>query len=312
MKTVVFAAGGVGGYFGARLARAGHDVIFMARGQHLQAMKFGGLKINSIQGDFQLSSVQCTDNPTETGIVDLIIVAVKSWQLKEVGNAMRPMIGPDTIVLPLLNGVEAPDQLAQILGESHVLGGLCNIMSMIAGPGHIRHLGIEPYIAIGELDNTPTQRTRDILRILEQAGIKAAIPDSIRAAMWKKFLFICTFSGVGAITRAPIGVIRSLPETRGLLETSLTEIYQLARALDIPIHKNLIERSMGFFDALPVQGTASMQRDITKQRPSELEAQNGAVVRIAHSARVDVPLNNFIYASLLPRELTARGQLPGM
>jgi len=310
MKTAIFATGGVGGYFGARLARAGHDVVFIARGQHLRAMKLAGLKVDSIKGNFHLNPVQCTDDPSEAGTVDLIITAVKSWQIEEAANSMRPMVGPDTVVLPLLNGVEAPEQLAEILGKNHVLGGLCKIMSMIGGPGHIRHTGAEPFIALGELDNTPTQRTRNILTILKEAGIRSKMPESIQAAMWEKFLFISTFSGVGAVTRVPIGVIRSLPETRGLLETSLNEIYTLAKALDIPLKAETVERSMEFFDTLPAGGTASMQRDIMQGRPSELEAQNGAVVRLAKTAHIDVPLNTFIYQALLPGELKARNQLP--
>ena len=153
MRIAIFGTGGVGGYFGGRLAQNGADVVFIARGEHLQAMRQHGLKIDSIKGDFVVHPIQATDDPEKIDPVDVVLVGVKAWQVSEAAQAMRPMVGPETFVVPLLNGVEAPTQLAEVLGAEHVVGGLCGCISFIAGPGHIRHVGADPFIHFGELDN---------------------------------------------------------------------------------------------------------------------------------------------------------------
>ena len=157
MRIAIFGAGGVGGYFGGRLAQSGTDVVFIARGEHLQTMREHGLKIDSIKGDFVVHSIHATDDPNEIDPVDVILVSVKAWQVPEAAQAMRPMVGPETVVVPLLNGVEAPTQLADVLGTEHVIGGLCGIISFVAGPGHIRHAGADPFINFGELDNNHSE-----------------------------------------------------------------------------------------------------------------------------------------------------------
>ncbi len=309
MRIVVFGAGGVGGYFGGRLAQAGEDVTFIARGEHLRAIQTGGLRVDSIKGDFVVSPAQATDDPRQVGTVDVVLVTVKAWQVPEVAEAMRPMIGPDTFVVPLENGVEAPQQLAAVLGAEHVLGGLCQISAMIVAPGHIRHVGIEPYVAFGELDGRPSQRAERLRQAFERAGVKAEIPPDIQVAMWEKFLFIATISGLGAVTRAPAHIFRSLPQTRQLLEQALQEIVAVAQARGINLGQEAVQRRLAFIDSLPEGVTASMQRDIMDGRPSELEAQNGAVVRMGQQLGVPTPVHAFIYASLLPQELRARGQV---
>lgn len=309
MRIAVFGTGGIGGYFGGRLAQSGQDVVFIARGQHLQAMRINGLRVESVKGDFVVQPAQATDDPAEIGAVDLVLVGVKAWQVPEAADAMRPLVGPQTLVLPLQNGVEAPDQLAAALGAGHVLGGLCRIIALIAGPGHIRHVGGEPYIALGEMDGRASERTARLLDALVQAGIMAEIPPDIQVALWEKFLLIAAWSGVGAVTRAPIGVMRSVPEVRRMLEAAMREIIAVAQARRINLTDAAIGKAFGFIDGLPDASTASMQRDVMEGRPSELESQNGAVVRLGRDAGVDTPLHTFIYHSLLPMELRARSTL---
>lgn len=310
MKIAVFGAGAVGGYFGGRLAQSEEEVIFIARGNHLQVMKKDGLKIDSISGDFIVQPVRATDNPEEAGIVDVVLVAVKAWQVPDAAAAMQPMVGPETVVIPLQNGVEAPSQLAAVLGQEHVLGGLCGLISYIVEPGHIRHAGTDPFIRFGEMDNSRSDRVELLQDVFERtSGITASIPADIHAAMWQKFLLITAWSGLGAITRTPIGIFRSQPGTRQMLEQIIIEICAVARARDISLPGDVAAKTMKFLDALPSAGTASMQRDIMDGKPSELETQTGAVVRFGREAGVETPVNTFIYNSLLPMEMRARDQL---
>jgi len=310
MRIAIFGAGAVGGYFGGRLAEAGQDVVMIARGDHLQAMQKNGLRVQSIEGDFVIHPVQASDDPTAVGVVDAIVVTVKAWQVPQAAVAMRPMVGPATFVVPLENGVEAPAQLSDALGDKHVLGGLCKIISTLTAPGFIRHAGISPIIAFGELDGQHTRRVDRLRQAFEAArGVTVHVPSDIQAAIWEKFLFIASFSGLGAITRAPVGVIRSLPETRGMLEKALAEILALAQARGIALTQKAVGETIAFIDSLPPDGTASMQRDVMAGRPSELETQNGAVVRLAQQSGVDVPLHSIIYHSLRPQELRARGDI---
>ena len=309
MRIAVFGTGAVGGYFGARLAQAGAEVAFIARGEQLRALQDRGLRVDSPKGDFVLRPVQTTDDPAQVGVVDAVLVGVKAWQVTEAAQAMRPLVGPETFVVPLQNGVEAPDQLAAVLGAEHVLGGLCRVVSSVVEPGYIRHVGLEPYVAFGELDNHTTERAERLRQAFVRAGVAVEIPPDIQAALWEKFLFIASFSGVGAVTRAPAGVLRSMPETRRMLEQAMREVLAVARAREIALPEEVIRRTVALVDSLPAGGTASMQRDIMAGRPSELETQNGAVVRLGQEAGVATPLHTFIYHSLLPLELQARGRV---
>lgn len=310
MRIAIFGTGGVGGYFGGRLAQAGQEVVFIARGEHLIALQSNGLKVDTIEGDFTIDSVEATDNPSEVGHVDAVLVGVKAWQVPQAAAALQPMVGSETIVVPLQNGVDAPAQLASVLGDDAVLGGLCRILSSIAGPGHIRHVGILPYVAFGELDKKRSERSEKLLKAFSKAdGVQAEISPDITSDMWKKFLLISAFSGVGAVTQAPIGVVRNQEETRSLLEQVMIEIRNVAIARDIDLPEETITKTMEFFDGLPPEGLASMQRDLFEGRPSELFAQNGAVVRMGQEAGVETPVNAFIFASLLLSELRARGEL---
>jgi 2-dehydropantoate 2-reductase len=309
MKIAIFGAGAVGGYFGGRLAQAGEEVVFIARGKHLEALRSAGLKVDSIKGNFAVQPVHATEIPSEVGNVDVVVVGVKAWQVKQAAEAITPLIGPNTFVLPLQNGIEAPSQLAEVVGSEHVLGGLCGLISFVVKPGHIQHAGIDPFVNFGELDNRPSERCRKLRQTFLQAGVNADVPPDIQVAMWRKFLFIVSTSGMGAITRSPIGVFRQLPETRKLLEQVMQEVFKVGRAHNIDLPDDAVSTAIAFIDGLPQDGTASMQRDIMEGRPSELEAQNGAVVRLGQEVGVATPVNEFIYHSLLPLELKARGRI---
>ena len=308
MRIAIFGTGGVGGYFGGRLAQAGEDVTFLARGAMLEALRTRGLRVDSIKGDFTLDRVVATDDPSSVGAVDAVLVCVKAWQVPEAAAAMRPMMGPDTIAIPLENGLEAPEQLAAALGREHAGGGLCGIVSFVVAPGHIRHAGIDPFVNFGELDNTRSQRLERLLDAFTRAGVTADIPQDIHRSMWTKLLFIAVLSGVGSVTRVPAGVWRTMPEPRALAEGAGREISSVAAARGITLAPDVVERVLERMDALPADSTASMQRDVLEGKPSELDAQLGAVVRLGRAAGVPTPIFDTLYAALLPQERLARGE----
>ena len=300
MKIAVVGVGGVGGYFGARLAHAGEEVTFIARGATLEALLKKGLIIESIHGDFTVDPASATDDPSSVGEVDAVLFGVKAWQVEDAARSALALFGPETFAVPLQNGVEAPVALARAVGRERTFGGLCRVVAKIAEPGRIQHIGAEPSIDFGELNDRRSPRAERLRAAFESAGVRARIPESIQAAMWEKFLFIVPTSAVGAVTGAPLGELRELPETRELMVEAMHEIWRLARAREISVADGFIERTMGFLDKLPYESTASMQRDILAGRPSEFEAQCGAVVRLAEESGVEIPVNRFLYAALLP------------
>jgi 2-dehydropantoate 2-reductase len=309
MRIVVFGTGGAGGYFGAQLTRAGADVIFIARGDHLSAIRKHGLCIESPAGEAAFRPTLATDDPTQVGKANVVLVGVKAWQVTQAAEAIRPMIGPETFVVPLQNGVEAPSQLAAALGSEHVLGGLCGTFSWVTAPGRIRSVGAGNYIKFAELDNRPSDRAEQLRRVFERAGVNAEIPSDIHKALWQKFLLVTSFGGVGAVTRAPIGIIRTIPETRRFLEQCMQEVLALARARQVALADTVVADTMTVVDSLAARGTTSLQRDIMDGKPSELEFWNGAVVRLARDVEVATPLHEFIYQCLLPQEMQARGKV---
>ncbi len=312
MRVAIFGTGGVGGYFGARLAAVGVDVVFIARGAHLEAIHTKGLQLDSVLGDVLVYPAQASDSPADVGRVDVVLLGVKTWQVPEAAAAIRPLIGPATFVVPLQNGVEAPSLLAaSCLGAECVGGGLCSAFSFIAGPGHIRHLGgtTLTFIKFGELDNQKTARVERLREAFARAGVAVEVPADIHVALWQKFMLAVPVGGLGAVTRAPIGVLRTVPDTRKLLERGMEEIYQVARARKIPLSDDIVTRSMAAVDTFTPSGTTSLQRDIAAGQQSELEGWTGAVVRLGAEAGVATPLHAFLYASLLPMELRARGEI---
>ena len=309
MRIAVVGTGGVGGYFGGRLAQAGEDVVFLARGVHLRAIQEHGMQVESADGDFTVCPAQATDDPARIGPVDLVLLTVKGWQVPQAIETMSPLVGSETFVVPLLNGVEAPEQLAAAFGTRSVLGGLCGLFGSVVGPGHIRNVFPRPFVTIGELDHQPSERCDHLRMAFERAGVQASIAADIHAALWEKLMFVGPFGGVGAVTRAPVGVLRRQMETRSLLEGTMREVFVLARARGICVADEAVEKALALIDISPEQATASMQRDIMAGRPSELESQLGVVVRLAHLAGVEVPLHTFLYACLLPQERKARGEI---
>ncbi len=309
MRIAVFGVGAIGRYFGWRLTSSGENVVFVARGENLRVLSEQGLTVDTLEGTSVLHPLHVVEDPKEAGQVDAVILGVKAWQVPEAAEAIRPLIGPDTVVLPLQNGLEAPTHLVKALGPECVLGGLCQIVVFIVGPGHIRHAAAEPYVAFGELDNRPSERTQRLQAAFRRAGVKCEIPLDIHRSMWEKFLLIASFSGVAAVTRAPAGVIRTIPETRAMLEEAMREILAVAKARGVSLTADAMNSTMSFIEGLAPTATASMQRDIMEGRPSELSEQVGAVVRLGREAGVDAPLFSALYRSLLPQELRVRGEV---
>lgn len=309
MRIAVFGSGAVGGYFGARLLQAGEEVYLIARGEHLRAIKEKGLQVTGASGEFSVFPRLATDQPTEIGKVDLVLVGVKAWQVAEAAQAMHPLVGENTTVLPLQNGVEAPYQLAYVLGEKVVLGGLCQISSYLAAPGVIHHVGIDPTIIFGELNRRKTPRLEKIQAIFLRAGIRAQVSEDIQVALWDKFLFIAAFGAVGAVSRVSSGEIWQVPPTRQLLSEVMREIWMVARAAGVLLPAEAIARRLEFIEKLPPKTMASMARDLIEGRPSELEQLIGAVVRLGELHEVATPLCHALYAALLPQEWIARGKL---
>lgn len=307
MRIAVVGTGGVGAYFGGRLAQAGESVAFVARGPHLLALRENGLRVDSVAGDFLLAPVEATDDPARVGPVDVVLVGVKAWQVSETARTLGPLLGPETFVVPLQNGVEAADQLAAVVGPERVLGGLCKLVSAIVAPGHVRHSGVPPRVEFGERGGRKSERVERLREAFARAqGVSVEVPDDVEAAIWEKFLFIAPVSGVGAVARQPMGRLREVPQTRALIEQAMFEVAALARARGVALTDAAVGRNLRYVDSLPPDATASMQRDIMEGRPSELEQQNGAIARLGPAAGVPVPVNAFLYACLLPSERRAR------
>jgi len=307
MRFAIVGAGGLGGYYGARLAQASHDVAFIARGAHLEAIRKNGLKVFSPLGDVHLKSLTATDDPREIGPVDVIVVAVKTWQVAEAAQAMRPMVKADTIVVPFLNGVEAPDELAAILGAQHVIGGLSKVFSLIEAPGVIRHFNPGAYIEIGELGGGLSPRVEALRAAFVAAGAQAKASADMRTELWKKLLTVSSWAGLGALSRSPMGVLRGQPETHALIDRAMDEGIAVGARRGHPIRADYKRELWAFYDAMPADATASMQRDIMAGKPSELDAWNGAIVRFGRESGVDTPVHTFTYHALLPMERRARG-----
>ena len=311
MRIAVIGTGGVGAYFGGRLAEAGQDVVFLARGAHLEAIRKNGLTVQSVAGDFRIHPAAATDDPKRIGDADLAIVAVKAWQVPEAARSIKTFLKPDGVAIPLENGVDAPDELAAELGEKRSLIGLCKISSRIEAPGVVRHVGVDPSIAFGELDGGTSDRVERLRAMFRLArGVAVEDPEDARVALWQKFIFIAGLSGVGSASRVTAGEIRATPDTRALLREAMRETQEVGRARGVPLASDTFERTLRFFDdSLPPATMPSMEHDMLAGRPSELENQTGAVVRLGRETGVPTPVNDYLYATLLPQEKKARANL---
>jgi len=306
MKILIVGAGGVGGYFGGKLTQAGLEVTFLVRGNHFKAIKNNGLHVKSIKSDFKVypkvvSDVNNLDTPP-----DVIILAVKSWQISEVAMQLKTVIGKSTMVLPLQNGADNYDRLTRILPAQNVLAGLCRIVSKVEKPGVINHFAYEPEIVFGENDNRKTPRVLALKKAFDKAGFKNSISADIELDIWRKFLFITTYSGIGALTRQPLGVIIKVPFIKQFMYDTALEIKQIANIRNIDITSVDIEKTMHILNTMPYDTTASMQRDIMAGKPSELDNFNGYIVKEGMRLHIKTPCNNFIYYTLLPSENFAR------
>jgi 2-dehydropantoate 2-reductase len=303
----VLGAGAVGGYFGGRLAAAGFDVTFLARGQTLADLRARGLRITSIAGDAHVQPVKACSELAELGVPDVVLVAVKTWQLDPLLRELPSIVGPQTVVVPLLNGVEAPERLAAVLDRRHVVGGLCEIGAVIEQPGHVRHFAAVPVIRFGELDGAESPRLDALAEAFGRAGVEAVHTREVVLAMWRKFLLIVGYGGIGALARVSIGPLLQSPETRALLVTAMREVVEVANARGVGLSAADMESTFAYLERLPEGATTSLQRDIMAGRPSELDAWTGAVVRLAEVAGVAVPLNAVILALLSAQERQSRG-----
>lgn len=300
MRIAIVGAGGVGGYFGGKLAAAGIDTVFIVR-----TKTFDELRVDSIHGDFRVK-VDATDDPASAGKVDAVLIATKAWQVAEAARKIIPMLKSDTCVVPLQNGIDAPEVLAGVIPRQHVLGGLAAIVAFVVAPGHIRHAASDPFVMFGELDNSRSERVERLRAAFERASVKAEVPQDIHRAMWTKFLFIAPLSALGAITRLPTGAWRSEPEPRSLAETMLREIVAIAAAKGIELDADAVAATMARYDALAPEATSSLQRDVMEGKPSELDAQLGAVVRLGRETGVATPVTQVLYGCLAPLERRAR------
>lgn len=308
MKILIYGTGGVGGYFGARLLEIGYDVTFIARGKHLEAIVKKGLHLKSIDGDYKVFPCRVTDDISSLEPkFDLIILGVKSWQVNDAAHAIKPVVSENTMVLPLQNGVDNVDKLLTVIPKKNVLAGFCKIYAKVEDYGVINHFFFPPELQFGEISNVKTERILALQKAFEKAKFKTVVPDDIIADIWKKFIFICAVSGLGALTRVSIGAMAKNKETYALLESSVNEIVSIARAKNVSLPDNIVQIMMGFIAAQPYDSTASTQRDIMEGRPSELENFNGYIVKQGIKLGIKTPVNQFIYSCLLPLEQIARG-----
>lgn len=308
MKIVVLGIGGVGGYFGGKLVAAGEDVTFVARGKHYEAINESGLQVKSINGDFHVKPkvVNSIDNIKDA---DLILLGVKSWQIESIAKQIKPLISDSTMVLPLQNGADNADKLRAILPHKSVLAGLCLIVSRIESPGVIDHFAFDPEIVFGEYNNEKTERIQQINALFDKAGFNNRISEDIHLDIWKKYLYITTVSGIGAITRSVFGDIRDNNGIRKIMLDTANEIVAVANAKNISLNQEHIDMIINVFDNQLHNTTASMQRDLMAGRPSELDVFNGYVVKEGIRLNVPTPANAFIYHCLTPQEQKARKPL---
>jgi 2-dehydropantoate 2-reductase len=318
MRIAIVGAGGVGGLLAGLLARSGAEVAVVARGAHLEAIRREGLRVDSSLGSFT-ARVAAAADPAALPPAEAVLVAVKAWQVKEVAPRLAPLLAPGAVVVPLQNGVEAADELADALGPGSVAGGVVNVLAWIDGPGRVKHVGDPPRVTMGELPGGGGQggagaaagpRLEGLAAALRGAGAAARVVDDVRRAIWEKFLLVEPWGAVAAAARAPIGVLRSVPQARALWEQAMREVAALAASRGAALPADAVARTSARLDGLTPEGTASMQRDLGAGRPSELENQVGAVLRLARASGVATPVHEALYAVLLPQEQAARGTIP--
>jgi len=296
MKIVMMGSGGVGGYYGARLQQAGHEVAFVARGAHAEAMRKTGLRIRSELGDAQLS-VRVLEDPAQAGPADLAVIAVKLWDTEDAARAVARV--PRAAVVSLQNGVDKDEVLAGALGRDRVLGGVTHIAAVIAEPGVIAQTGKLQRVTLGELDGSRTPRLQTTADAFRSAGVETVVSDDIRRVTWEKFVFLSALSGLTALTRKPIGEVRANPATRNLLLEALREAVAVARAEGAGLDDAFAQKQLETMDSLPAGMLSSMAQDLLRGRRLELPWLSGAVVRRAEKHGLCVPAHQAIQAALI-------------
>lgn len=305
MKIAIMGAGGVGGYFGARLALAGNEVNFVARGEHLLAIRERGLYVESPLGDLHVAKPDATDDPATLGPVDLVLLGVKLWDTETAARAISPLIGPDTAVVSFQNGVQKDDVLRRVLGDRAVMGGVCYIAATIAGPGVIRHTGTLQKLVFGEYGQADSGRAAKFLEACRAAGIDAEIHHDIRRAIWEKFVFLVGLSGTTATIRLPIGAVRAHPQTRAFLLDAMREVVAVGRAQGVQLTEDFAEDRLQFCDGLPAEMTSSMHLDLERGSRLEVAWLSGDVVARGKETSIPTPVNRAVYDLLV---LHAEGQ----
>jgi len=298
MKIAVMGAGGVGGYFGARLAQSGADVTFIARGAHGAAIRESGLKVFSPNGDVLVQPAKATDDAGRVGPVDAVMFCVKLWDVESAAADCRPLLGPDTAVISFQNGVDPEERIAAILGARHVVGGVAAISAFIEAPGVIRHTGTMAWLKYGELDGRPSARVEAFDEACRKAGFDASVSTDIVADIWRKFAFLAPMAGATAATRMPIGPILADPDTRRLFGDLIAEAIAVGRARGARLEDGLEAKQIAFAEGLPAEMKASMLGDLERGNRLELPWLTGAVVRLGRELGVPTPVSEVVYAVL--------------
>lgn len=298
MRIAIIGAGGVGGFFGARLQKAGADVHFVARGAHLAAMRSDGLSIESPLGDIHLPRVNATEHPAEIGVADIVWLSVKLWDTDAAVRSMRPLIGPDTGIISFQNGVQKDDILREAFGERAVMGGVAYIATNIDRPGVIKHTGTMQRLIFGEYDGRRSARAESLLDASRQGGINAELSDDIRKAIWEKFVFLVGLSGSTTTMRDTIGPIRSNPRSRRFLSELMRETVAVGRALGVALPSDFAEQRLAFVDGLPEQMTSSMHHDLKAGKRLEVSWLSGGVARLGEQTGVPTPMNRAVWDML--------------
>ncbi len=300
MRIAVIGAGGVGGGFGAALAKAGADVTFIARGAHLAAMRGAGLKVLSPRGDTHLAPTKATDDPAEIGPVDIVLFCVKLWDVESAGERIKPLLGPGTAVIPLQNGIDAPERLIPILGENAVMGGVAQISASITAPGVITQVGTFMRMIFGELDGKRSQRAEDFLALCQKAGFDATLSDQILTDLWMKFVLLATNASITALARQPIGQLRDDPDIRPVFIAAHQEVIDVARARGVALPSNALDKILEFNRHAPPTMKASMALDLERGNRLELPWLGGKVAELGRQLGVPTPTHSVMYAMLKP------------
>jgi 2-dehydropantoate 2-reductase len=295
MKVAVMGTGGVGGYFGARLAQAGCEVSFIARGAHLAAIREQGLKVESKLGDIHLSPVRVTDDPRTLEPVDLVFFSVKLWDTAAAAHSSASLFGPDTGIVSFQNGVQKDDVLRGVFGAKAVMGGVGYIATAIARPGVVRHTGTMQRLVFGEYDGRRSPRAEALLAACRRGGIDAELSADIRREIWEKFVFLVGLSGTTATTRVPIGPIRENPQTRAFLRDLMREAVAVGRAHGVALAEDYAEKRLAFCDGLPPDMTSSLHHDLERGNPLEVQWLSGGVVELGERVGVPTPANRAVW-----------------